>query len=286
MPKLTMMRGLPASGKSTKAQELISGDTFRVNRDLLRTMLHFDNWTGKNEKVVIDAQLHLAVTLLLNGKSVVVDDTNLNPKNEMRWAAVAQHCGAEFEVIDMMEGLTVADCLLRNAKREKKVPDHVIRNMALESKYFEFPAIVVCDIDGTLANVDHRRHFVRTDGQKKDWKGFFAAMDKDTLRDDVLEKVNTVCSENDAGLVLVSARPEEYRAVTEKWLLENGVFYDALIMRRTGDKRPDTEVKREMFERYLRRYDIECVFDDRPSVIRMWRELGLEVVDCGDGEEF
>ena len=28
----------------------------------------------------------------------------------------------------------------------------------------------ICDIDGTLMNIDHRRHFV--EGDKKDWKSF------------------------------------------------------------------------------------------------------------------
>jgi len=32
--------------------------------------------------------------------------------------------------------------------------------------------------------------------------------------------------------------------------------------------------------------DIVKVYDDRPSVIRMWREKGLEVEDVGAGVEF
>lgn len=56
MAKLTIMRGLPASGKSTKAKELLSvGNTVRINKDLLRTMLHFDTFTGRNEGMTRDA---------------------------------------------------------------------------------------------------------------------------------------------------------------------------------------------------------------------------------------
>jgi hypothetical protein len=57
-------------------------------------------------------------------------------------------------------------------------------------------------------------------------------------------------------------------------------------MRRKGDKRQDTDVKSDIYNRYLKQYDIVRVFDDRPSVIRMWREKGLEVEDVGNGEEF
>ena len=33
-------------------------------------------------------------------------------------------------------------------------------------------------------------------------------------------------------------------------------------------------------------YDPVMAFDDRPSVVRMWREQGLVVADVGEGKEF
>lgn len=40
------------------------------------------------------------------------------------------------------------------------------------------------------------------------------------------------------------------------------------------------------YDKYLTGLEILKVFDDRPSVIRMWRENGLLVEDVGNGEEF
>ena len=59
-------------------------------------------------------------------------------------------------------------------------------------------------------------------------------------------------------------------------------------MRKTGDYRKDTVVKGEMYDQMLADgYEPSMVFDDRPSVIRMWRELGgLTVIDVGQGLEF
>jgi hypothetical protein len=51
----------------------------------------------------------------------------------------------------------------------------------------------------------------------------------------------------------------------------------------THDKREDTEVKQAMLDRYFSdRSKIALVIDDRPSVMRMWRENGLNVVDVGN----
>jgi hypothetical protein len=55
-----------------------------------------------------------------------------------------------------------------------------------------------------------------------------------------------------------------------------------LFMRPQGDSRPDTVVKRELFEKYVEpNWHISFVIDDRKSVVQMWRDLGLYVFNCG-----
>lgn len=282
-----MMRGLPASGKSTKANEIIAGggEFYRVNRDLLRKMLHNDIFTHQREKVTIEMQQLIVATLLSEGKNVIVDDTNLGEKHVDMWTMMADLYGANFEVIDMMEGLTVNECVRRNEVRENPVPKGVIENMALQFGVTKpGTKLVVCDIDGTVADLTHRLEYAR--GEKKDWKKFFSLLSGDTPRQDIYIAAQSLAHEHDALLVFVSARPEDYRLETEQWLRDNGMMYDNLIMRRKGDKRQDTDVKSDIYNRYLKQYEIVRVFDDRPSVIRMWREKGLEVEDVGNGEEF
>lgn len=297
--KLIMMRGLPASGKSTKAEEIIKGgasssrnsqgEFFRVNRDLLRKMLHCDVFTGKREGATIHAQQLLVAHLLQEGKNVIVDDTNLGEKHVNMWKMMADMYSAKFEIIDMMDNVSLTMCLARNEARGFTVPQHVIEQMAMQYKHIPYSRLVVCDIDGTIADCSHRQHHVQKDGPK-DWKSFFAGMKDDEPRHDVYKKALKLAkyeSGKHTALVLVSARPEDYREVTEQWLRDNGMEgHFTILMRRKGDKRPDTDVKGDIYERYLKHYDIVKVFDDRPSVIRMWQEHGLEVEDCGNGEEF
>ena len=284
--KLIMLRGLPASGKSTLAVELMfqGGDYFRVNRDLLRTMLHNNIWTGKREGVTVDVEKIIVAQLLSQNKNVIVDDTNLGDKHVDMWKSVAIVCGAKFEIIDMMDKVTVAECIERNQGRIDAVPPGVIEGMALQYNYLGLTKIVVVDIDGTVADGTHRQHHLA--GEKKDWKTYFSLMSGDTPRHDVYEQAVKVAEDNYAEIVFVSARPEDYRMKTEQWLRENGMTYKALIMRPKGNKNPDTQVKGDIYERYLKQYTIVRVFDDRPSVIRMWREKGLEVEDVGNGIEF
>jgi hypothetical protein len=46
-------------------------------------------------------------------------------------------------------------------------------------------------------------------------------------------------------------------------------------------------VKNQMLDTYFPDKNvIRAVIDDRPSVIRMWRENGLDVIDVGKGIEF
>lgn len=294
MKKLTLLQGLPASGKSTLAEELVAnGGTIRVNKDLIRTMLHYDKFTGKNESMTSEAEFAVAEAAVSNNFDVVVDDTNLNPRTVEAWRNWAKQADHEchVEVIDV--NTDIAECIRRDNTREKRVGEHVITKMALQYKdYMKGEKVVVCDLDGTICDVEHRRHFL-TDGPKKDWGSFFKAMDDDTLREDVIEQVIQAMLDNKAKLIFVSARPEEYRERTMQWFVKqafelNKKFpsFVTLLMRNSHDSREDSIVKREIYDKYLKNLDIVKVFDDRPRVIRMWEELGLEVVDVGNGEEF
>lgn len=285
--KLIIMRGLPASGKTKKAIELLKhGNTVRLNKDSLRTMLHNDVFTGRNEGITRDAQKALANLYLNRGMNVIIDDTNLNPNTVQSWKDLAQVHQAKIEYMDMFD-VSVEECISRDELRDKKVGKHVIQKMALQYlDYMKGESVIVCDIDGTICDTTHRQHYVSK--TPKDWRGFFSEMYQDTLRVFVHKKIEEAFQETNAKyLVFVSARPEDYRTITENWL---SVYYPdsykMLIMRESNDKRPDTEVKAEIYDKYLKNLNIVKIFDDRPSVIRMWQEKGLPVEDVGNGIEF
>lgn len=281
------MKGLPGSGKTTKALELLKvGNTVRINKDLLRTMLHGDVFNGRNEGLTQDASRVLTEYFLKKGINVIDDNTNLNPDTVSRLKNLALSNDAKIEYQDLTNE-SWEQCMMRDYGREKRVGKNVILKMALQYlEAWKGEEVIICDLDGTLCNIDHRLHFAKS--EPKDWKSFFEGIPHDSIKKDTVEKIAKLMREHiGIRLIFVSARPETYRAVTEAWLEKNFDYtYCALIMREANDKREDSVVKKEIYDKYLKNLKITKVFDDRPRVIRMWKELGLEVEDCGNGVDF
>lgn len=137
--------------------------------------------------------------------------------------------------------------------------------------------IVICDLDGTLADCEHRQHHVRGPG-KKNWKKFFDEM----YADPVVTDLNLVLQSlhRSFDIYFVSARPDNYRNLTEAWLYDQANWKPngddiQLIMREAGDFRADTVVKQEIYDRIKQEGHIIIAFDDRKSVVDMWRSNGV-----------
>jgi predicted kinase len=292
--KMIVLKGLPGCGKSTYAKSILESDpkAIRLNKDTMREMLHFGGYHGRNERYVVEAEYQ--------EMTVVVDDTNLNPVHINYYKALSDEHGAEFDLVEF--DTPVDDCIVRDKQREMAGERFVgadnIINMAYQFGFLKQEReMVVFDMDGTLTNLDHRRHLVKDlkEGEKPDWDKFFSQCDKDTPRPDVLADMK-IAYQAGQEVVICSARPEDYRDKTEKWLEAHGAWtekdgekvpmYTRLIMRKHKDYRQDTIVKKEMLDKYLDKTKIFRWYDDRPIVIRMLRENGINVVDVGNGEEF
>ncbi|MBV9822860.1 MAG: hypothetical protein JO144_11525, partial [Actinobacteria bacterium] len=76
--------------------------------------------------------------------------------------------------------------------------------------------IAVFDIDGVVADVRHRLHFLER--RPKDWPGFFAAAARDTGLAEGIERVLAAAAEHE--IVWLTGRPNSLRAVTRRWLDE------------------------------------------------------------------
>ena len=144
--------------------------------------------------------------------------------------------------------------------------------------------VFLCDLDGTLANIDHRLHFIK--GEKKDWKSFFGEIKND--------KVNEWCRQlimamklRGYEIVYATGRTgsHEVREDTVVWLMKNGLYENGIVyFREDGDYRPDHVVKKEMFEKDISsHHNVLFVVDDRKRVVDMWRSLGFVCLQCAKG---
>jgi len=178
--------------------------------------------------------------------------------------------------------------------------------------------MIIFNLDGTLADCEHRRHFVdmdkyRHDGQimefeysdgrkwKPDWKSFYEACDKDIPIESVIRIWNDQISLGGKNQIW-SGRCESVRKKTEEWLDKNLLCFEShqLKMRPIGDYTPDDELKEKWLNEYIesmwpkleapkedekqniyyRKDYIDFVFDSDPKSIEMWKRIGIFVFDC------
>ena len=141
---------------------------------------------------------------------------------------------------------------------------------------------IVFDMDGTLANLEHRLHHIT--GEKKDWDAFHAGMVDDGVHGPVAALFRGMRALG-YRIIVSTGRFEANRPQTEKWLEDHMLFHHDLFMRPDGDYRPDYEVKEEMLrDLQIGRENILFVVDDRASVVEMWRRNGLTVLQCAKGD--
>jgi phosphoglycolate phosphatase-like HAD superfamily hydrolase len=143
---------------------------------------------------------------------------------------------------------------------------------------------LIFDVDGTLMDIEHRRHFV-TEGQN-DWNSF---MNPEVMKGDIPNKevVSIALAMQQIGheIVVVSARNERHREVTESQLTEAGIKFSHLFLRADDDYRSDVEFKRDVLNALRNEGWIpNLVFDDRNSVVEMWREEGIPCFQVAEGD--
>jgi len=289
MATLYIMRGLPGSGKTTKAKELIAQrdprrPIKRVNRDELRVMLDGGKHSEERERFVKQIEWEVIHKALLTGVDIIVDDTNLSP-NTMAWLEeMADNIGSQVALIDLTN-VPPEECIKRDLKRPNSVGSKVIWRMyhqfirkPIESQSghnratIDLPEAIICDIDGTLA-LHNRDPFD------------FERLNTD-LVNPAVERILRWASDRLVGpkVILLTGRDAKYREVTERWLDEHGIAYDGLFMRGASDTRRDDIVKQEIYEQHIKgTYRILFVLDDRDRVVAFWRSLGIPCFQVADG---
>ena len=148
--------------------------------------------------------------------------------------------------------------------------------------------IVIWDIDGTLANIDHRRAWV--DGSKgyKDFDKFYDLMVEDPPYIDMVGMCN-MQHLNTWTIFFCTGRPESYRQQTEQWLKDHGVLAalkDINLLMRPDKLRykPDFVIKEQMMnDLHEAGYEIHMVWEDRDQACKMWRSHGLRCVQVAPG---
>ena len=163
---------------------------------------------------------------------------------------------------------------------------------------------IIFDLDGTLAIIDKRREKSLKPNGKMDWDVFFDPNNVFKLDEPnhPVIKMAQLFNHDGFNIVIFSGRNDRSFHTTKEWLDLNQVPFDLLVMRpdkfkedswpiadgnpATKDMRfmPDEILKKKMLDTFVDIDDVFLVVDDRNKVVKMWRDLGLNVFQVAEGD--
>lgn len=290
MKKMIILVAPPGAGKSTLAKKYEAEGYLRINQDL----------QGRMYTVMF-------LQAVERGDDIVCDRMNFDDNQRRPFLEQGLKHNYKIEMIVLHESYDTCFKRIMARKDHETIKDEKSARAALHtffvkyerprvSEYFDLkfvypegdkPSAIVVDLDGTLCNVEHRRHFVRREG-KKDWAGFFRGIADDT--------VNQWCKDIAVALsikhnvVFASGRGQELEQQTRDWLDDN-IRYDLhvhnyqLYMRHQGDHRQDYVAKEIILDfEILTRFKPVFMIDDRQQVVDLWRKRGFVCLQCDLGD--
>lgn len=129
------------------------------------------------------------------------------------------------------------------------------------------------DFHGTLGRVTELLPLI----EKRDYDGFYLGSLSCPPIPEIVREAQISHEEGHVNL-LFTGMPETYAEGLNDWLTLHQVPMDYIDMRKTGDRRKDYIVKREMYNRAVDfGYYIVHAWDDSPGVVDLYRSLGLPV---------
>ena len=296
--KIILNIGLPASGKSYWSKEFIRKNEgwVRVSRDDFRFMLADSPQLDiKGEKMVTDMVINAVKKAVSSGYDVIVDNSHCKLSHLQEAIDSLKYSGdIEFRYFDCSLKL----CIERDSQRDKKVGEHIIKEMfdelkkTLDSLDFQtikmvkpkdyekafdknLPLAIITDIDGTVAHMNDKRgpfDFEKVGLDDPDYP--------------VIESLKAwKAYKPDIKIIVVSGRDEKSREKTIEWMNAAEIPFDDLYMRPDNDFRKDSIIKKEIYEAEIKdKFNVVAVFDDRNQVVEFWRNSGLKCfqVEYGD----
>jgi predicted kinase len=295
--KILILIGIPASGKSTWSKDFIRNNEkwVRVNRDHFRKMLKNSQMCDPKIEDMITGLVNKTIHSCLAKKlNVIVDNTNLKVKYINAFIEEFKHSAdIDYRVFD----ISLDKAIERDENREDKVGENVIKKLHKDYKVlvdsFNFQPInqtiypefilpnktqnnqgIIVDLDGTLSIISKRNpfDFNKVMNDKCNW------LIKEQI--EFHKKMNRT-------IIICSGRSDICKEETEMWLSHYNIPYDLLLMRKEGDYRKDVIIKKELYDNFIKNnHHIISVYDDRPSVVDGWKEMGLFVFDVNHGSKY
>lgn len=279
--KFICTKGLSFSGKSTwaveKAKEL--ENTVIITKDDIRKEMGADLVKGirVKEGKVITRRNELIMDALKKGQNIISADTNFTSKvdhiaNMKALVHPKYRDEYDFEIKDFTN-VPFATILERAKKTDRpEGADYWVKVVTEQKNQYIQPPIVeqdksllpiiISDFDGTIAHMCKRSPYSGVGSEN------------DVQNEIVCEYLKAMHAKGYAIFIL-SGLENCYYSNRENWLKANGIPYDYLFMRKTGDHRKDWMIKEDLFAEHIEgKYYVHAILDDRPQMVRFWIDKG------------
>lgn len=301
-----IMIGPSGSGKSTRTEELKkkNKELQIIGRDKIRSLFNRTyTLNGEEfENMVTIIEENMIKTLVQNKISFIIDNTNLKIETIEKYIELIKDINSEYSIFLEIMDVSLKECFDNNHKKSSgKIEEHIIEKQfqlyknnfndywntlnivdKLEKEKY-VPDIlnekaVIFDMDGTLSFPDERKWFD------------YSLIPFDKTYDKIIYLISLFKKDN-YKIIIVTARENKIvdnktvKELTVDWLNDNKIYFDEIFIREFEDSRKDAVVKKEIFNKHIRnKYNVQYVLDDRYSVVKMWRKLGLTCLQVKEGD--
>lgn len=155
---------------------------------------------------------------------------------------------------------------------------------------------IICDLDGTLFNLNHRLPMLKNCKCESDYDKFHKLHTRDRVYQKVLDILDVYCcyyNDCDVDIIFITGRHEKFRDSTIKQLESLDFHIDdktgcKLYMKSSYNQYTQDFVRsvlKKIFREYGKR---NCLFvlDDRPATVKIYRDAGLLCLQVKDSTGF
>lgn len=299
--KAIFTKGISGAGKSFWTSNFIAENPEweEINRDNIRTSLYGrDKMYKGDEQEVTNTQKSMIASAAQRGKNIVISDTNLNNKLANSLIRFVENLGYSIEWKDFTS-VPLDVCLEHDSKRQFPVGAEVIKRQyykyVVGNKFYRepylkpqdetLPKCIITDFDGTVTISPHKRSPYDMSKVLQDEPNKY-----------VINLLELFVQHTDVHIFIFSGREEKARQDSLLWLKTHAPKLYSIcggdrfefVMRKDGDSRRDSLIKREFYDEHVfGRFEVLAVLDDRKQVcVETWgaKALGLPLFRIGDPE--
>jgi hypothetical protein len=134
---------------------------------------------------------------------------------------------------------------------------------------------IMVDVDNTIANIDP--YIGKQFPNGFDWDNFSKDLLKLKPRNKTISMIKHDFPDHD--IYIITARPEEFRKDTEKWLANNGIKYKDIFLKKNNSEDPSSFKKRIIQDLQKKGVKFDVAFDDDVNNRKLIKPLEIDVFD-------